>query len=167
MKKNVSVLIHFPSIPHPPPPVGKEMIEMYFDFRLFRLWKTRQHSKMLEYDDLLWHCSPLTFVRLLAVYLITDSLWWRLSLRGPGRERSVEEVDDRLQVVLLTEEASILCSQTKCSSNYCQEVNCIFPPIHFHCLNQMPLLTENLWGREGKREKLRDHPLASVSRDTK
>uniref|UniRef100_A0A8C8HGG7 DUF4347 domain-containing protein n=1 Tax=Oncorhynchus tshawytscha TaxID=74940 RepID=A0A8C8HGG7_ONCTS len=32
---------------------GKEMIEMYFDFRLFRLWKTRQHSKMLEYDDLL------------------------------------------------------------------------------------------------------------------
>ncbi|XP_028980253.1 NMDA receptor synaptonuclear signaling and neuronal migration factor isoform X11 [Esox lucius] len=32
---------------------GKEMIEMYFDFRLFRLWKTRQHSKMLDYDDLL------------------------------------------------------------------------------------------------------------------
>uniref|UniRef100_A0A673X4N3 NMDA receptor synaptonuclear signaling and neuronal migration factor b n=1 Tax=Salmo trutta TaxID=8032 RepID=A0A673X4N3_SALTR len=32
---------------------GKEMIEMYFDFRLFRLWKTRQHSKMLEYNDLL------------------------------------------------------------------------------------------------------------------
>ncbi|XP_026199418.1 NMDA receptor synaptonuclear signaling and neuronal migration factor isoform X2 [Anabas testudineus] len=32
---------------------GKEMIEMYFDFRLFRLWKTRQHSKLLDYDDLL------------------------------------------------------------------------------------------------------------------
>uniref|UniRef100_A0A3Q3E064 NMDA receptor synaptonuclear signaling and neuronal migration factor b n=1 Tax=Labrus bergylta TaxID=56723 RepID=A0A3Q3E064_9LABR len=32
---------------------GKEMIEMYFDFRLFRLWKSRQHSKMLDYDDLL------------------------------------------------------------------------------------------------------------------
>ncbi|XP_051960965.1 NMDA receptor synaptonuclear signaling and neuronal migration factor [Xyrauchen texanus] len=30
---------------------GKEMIEMYFDFRLFRLWKTRQHSK-LDYEDL-------------------------------------------------------------------------------------------------------------------
>uniref|UniRef100_A0A8C9VSL9 NMDA receptor synaptonuclear signaling and neuronal migration factor n=1 Tax=Scleropages formosus TaxID=113540 RepID=A0A8C9VSL9_SCLFO len=32
---------------------GKEMIETYFDFRLFRLWKTRQHSKLLDYDDLL------------------------------------------------------------------------------------------------------------------
>ncbi|XP_063051982.1 NMDA receptor synaptonuclear signaling and neuronal migration factor-like [Engraulis encrasicolus] len=32
---------------------GKEMIELYFDFRLFRLWKTRQHSKLLDYDDLL------------------------------------------------------------------------------------------------------------------
>ncbi|XP_077376841.1 NMDA receptor synaptonuclear signaling and neuronal migration factor isoform X2 [Festucalex cinctus] len=32
---------------------GKEMIEMYFNFRLFRLWKSRQHSKMLDYDDLL------------------------------------------------------------------------------------------------------------------
>uniref|UniRef100_A0A673I1F8 NMDA receptor synaptonuclear signaling and neuronal migration factor-like n=1 Tax=Sinocyclocheilus rhinocerous TaxID=307959 RepID=A0A673I1F8_9TELE len=31
---------------------GKEMIEMYFDFRLFRLWKTRQHSKLLDYEDL-------------------------------------------------------------------------------------------------------------------
>ncbi|KAK1791994.1 hypothetical protein P4O66_001779 [Electrophorus voltai] len=32
---------------------GKEMIELYFDFRLFRLWKSRQHSKLLDYDDLL------------------------------------------------------------------------------------------------------------------
>ncbi|KAJ8339425.1 hypothetical protein SKAU_G00362110 [Synaphobranchus kaupii] len=32
---------------------GKEMIEMYFDFRLFRLWKTRQHSKLFDFDDLL------------------------------------------------------------------------------------------------------------------
>nr|XP_043882601.1 NMDA receptor synaptonuclear signaling and neuronal migration factor isoform X1 [Solea senegalensis] len=32
---------------------GKEMIETYFDFRLFRLWKSRQHSKLLDYDDLL------------------------------------------------------------------------------------------------------------------
>ncbi|XP_014878226.1 NMDA receptor synaptonuclear signaling and neuronal migration factor-like, partial [Poecilia latipinna] len=32
---------------------GKEMIEMYFDFRLYRLWKSRQHSKLLDYDDLL------------------------------------------------------------------------------------------------------------------
>ncbi|XP_042344923.1 NMDA receptor synaptonuclear signaling and neuronal migration factor [Plectropomus leopardus] len=32
---------------------GKEMIEMYFDFRLFRLWKSRQHSKLLDYKDLL------------------------------------------------------------------------------------------------------------------
>ncbi|KAJ8413817.1 hypothetical protein AAFF_G00064150 [Aldrovandia affinis] len=32
---------------------GKEMIELYFDFRLFRLWKARQHSKMLDYDELL------------------------------------------------------------------------------------------------------------------
>ncbi|XP_061118092.1 NMDA receptor synaptonuclear signaling and neuronal migration factor [Conger conger] len=31
---------------------GKEMIEMYFDFRLFRLWKTRQHSKLFDFDDL-------------------------------------------------------------------------------------------------------------------
>lgn len=33
---------------------GKEMIELYFDFRLYRLWKTRQHSKLLDYEDLLW-----------------------------------------------------------------------------------------------------------------
>uniref|UniRef100_A0A671VDE5 NMDA receptor synaptonuclear signaling and neuronal migration factor b n=1 Tax=Sparus aurata TaxID=8175 RepID=A0A671VDE5_SPAAU len=32
---------------------GKEMIEMYFDFRLFRLWKSRQHSKLLDYDNIL------------------------------------------------------------------------------------------------------------------
>ncbi|XP_068020339.1 NMDA receptor synaptonuclear signaling and neuronal migration factor isoform X2 [Melanerpes formicivorus] len=32
---------------------GKQMIETYFDFRLFRLWKTRQHSKLLDYDDIL------------------------------------------------------------------------------------------------------------------
>ncbi|XP_048852220.1 NMDA receptor synaptonuclear signaling and neuronal migration factor-like [Brienomyrus brachyistius] len=32
---------------------GKEMIEIYFDFRLFRLWKARQHSKLLDYDDLM------------------------------------------------------------------------------------------------------------------
>ncbi|XP_031711315.1 NMDA receptor synaptonuclear signaling and neuronal migration factor isoform X7 [Anarrhichthys ocellatus] len=32
---------------------GKEMIEMYFDFRLYRLWKTRQHSKLLEYEEFL------------------------------------------------------------------------------------------------------------------
>ena len=33
---------------------GKEMIELYFDFRLYRLWKTRQHSKLLDYEDFLW-----------------------------------------------------------------------------------------------------------------
>ncbi|XP_035235742.1 NMDA receptor synaptonuclear signaling and neuronal migration factor-like isoform X2 [Anguilla anguilla] len=32
---------------------GKEMIEIYFDFRLFRLWKARQHSKLLDYIDVL------------------------------------------------------------------------------------------------------------------
>ncbi|MBN3299345.1 NSMF factor, partial [Amia calva] len=32
---------------------GKEMIETYFDFRLYRLWKARQHSKLLDYDDIL------------------------------------------------------------------------------------------------------------------
>lgn len=37
---------------------GKEMIEMYFDFRLYRLWKTRQHSKLLDYEDLLWPRVP-------------------------------------------------------------------------------------------------------------
>lgn len=36
-------------------PAGKEMIELYFDFRLYRLWKTRQHSKLLDYEDFLWH----------------------------------------------------------------------------------------------------------------
>lgn len=30
------------------------MIEAYFDFRLYRLWKTRQHSKLLDYEDFLW-----------------------------------------------------------------------------------------------------------------
>ncbi|KAM5146695.1 NMDA receptor synaptonuclear signaling and neuronal migration factor [Mantella aurantiaca] len=32
---------------------GKQLIESYFDFRLYRLWKTRQHSKLLDYDDIL------------------------------------------------------------------------------------------------------------------
>ncbi|XP_072227902.1 NMDA receptor synaptonuclear signaling and neuronal migration factor [Leuresthes tenuis] len=32
---------------------GKEVIELYFDFRLYRLWKTRQHSKLLDYEDFL------------------------------------------------------------------------------------------------------------------
>lgn len=36
---------------------GKEMIELYFDFRLYRLWKTRQHSKLLDYEDFLWRRS--------------------------------------------------------------------------------------------------------------
>lgn len=34
------------------------MIEMYFDFRLYRLWKTRQHSKLLDYEDFLWQRNP-------------------------------------------------------------------------------------------------------------
>jgi hypothetical protein len=29
------------------------MIETYFDFRLYRLWKSRQHSKLLDFDDVL------------------------------------------------------------------------------------------------------------------
>lgn len=32
---------------------AEQMIETYFDFRLYRLWKTRQHSKLLDYDDIL------------------------------------------------------------------------------------------------------------------
>ncbi|KAM4527228.1 NMDA receptor synaptonuclear signaling and neuronal migration factor [Odontesthes bonariensis] len=32
---------------------GKEVIELYFDFRLYRLWKTRQHSKLLDYEEFL------------------------------------------------------------------------------------------------------------------
>ncbi|MGH0182824.1 UNVERIFIED_CONTAM: hypothetical protein FKN15_010088 [Acipenser sinensis] len=32
---------------------GKQVIETYFDFRLYRLWKTHQHSKLLDYDDIL------------------------------------------------------------------------------------------------------------------
>ncbi|ELV13110.1 Nasal embryonic luteinizing hormone-releasing hormone factor, partial [Tupaia chinensis] len=32
---------------------GKQMIETYFDFRLYRLWKSRQHSKLLGFDDVL------------------------------------------------------------------------------------------------------------------
>ncbi|KAF3848927.1 hypothetical protein F7725_015424 [Dissostichus mawsoni] len=32
---------------------GKELIELYFDFRLYRLWKTRQHSKHLDYEEFL------------------------------------------------------------------------------------------------------------------
>ncbi|XP_053329790.1 NMDA receptor synaptonuclear signaling and neuronal migration factor [Spea bombifrons] len=32
---------------------GKQLIETYFDFRLYRLWKARQHSKLLDYDDIL------------------------------------------------------------------------------------------------------------------
>eukprot|EP00069_Balaena_mysticetus_P021845 bmy_13890T0 len=32
---------------------GKQMIETYFDFRLYRLWKSRQHSKLLAFEDVL------------------------------------------------------------------------------------------------------------------
>ncbi|XP_063100396.1 NMDA receptor synaptonuclear signaling and neuronal migration factor-like [Cavia porcellus] len=32
---------------------GKQMIETYFDFRLYRLWKSRQHSKLLDLDEVL------------------------------------------------------------------------------------------------------------------
>ncbi|XP_075415857.1 NMDA receptor synaptonuclear signaling and neuronal migration factor isoform X6 [Tenrec ecaudatus] len=32
---------------------GKQMIETYFDFRLYRLWKSRQHSKLLDFDGVL------------------------------------------------------------------------------------------------------------------
>ncbi|KAM5300358.1 NMDA receptor synaptonuclear signaling and neuronal migration factor isoform 3-T3 [Ctenodactylus gundi] len=32
---------------------GKQMIETYFDFRLYRLWKSRQHSKLLDLDGVL------------------------------------------------------------------------------------------------------------------
>ncbi|MGH0182823.1 UNVERIFIED_CONTAM: hypothetical protein FKN15_010087 [Acipenser sinensis] len=31
----------------------KAVVETYFDFRLYRLWKTHQHSKLLDYDDIL------------------------------------------------------------------------------------------------------------------
>ena len=36
-----------------PPASGKQMIETYFDFRLYRLWKSRQHSKLLAFEDVL------------------------------------------------------------------------------------------------------------------
>ena len=36
-----------------PPASGKQMIETYFDFRLYRLWKSRQHSKLLDFEDVL------------------------------------------------------------------------------------------------------------------
>ena len=36
-----------------PPTSGKQMIETYFDFRLYRLWKSRQHSKLLDFEDVL------------------------------------------------------------------------------------------------------------------
>lgn len=43
-----------PPLPEPrPPPAGKQMIETYFDFRLYRLWKSRQHSKLLDFEDVL------------------------------------------------------------------------------------------------------------------
>jgi len=29
------------------------MIETYFDFRLYRLWKSRQHSKLLDFEDVM------------------------------------------------------------------------------------------------------------------
>ncbi|XP_049637937.1 NMDA receptor synaptonuclear signaling and neuronal migration factor isoform X2 [Suncus etruscus] len=32
---------------------GKQMIETYFDFRMYRLWKSRQHSKLLDLEDVL------------------------------------------------------------------------------------------------------------------
>lgn len=34
-------------------PPGKQMIETYFDFRMYRLWKSRQHSKLLDLEDVL------------------------------------------------------------------------------------------------------------------
>lgn len=56
-------------------PAGKEMIEMYFDFRLFRLWKSRQHSKLLDYDGLLWRRLPC--VGLFAGNLTSEpNVWW-------------------------------------------------------------------------------------------
>lgn len=39
--------------PRPSPAPGKQMIETYFDFRLYRLWKSRQHSKLLDLEDVL------------------------------------------------------------------------------------------------------------------
>ncbi|XP_013922129.1 PREDICTED: NMDA receptor synaptonuclear signaling and neuronal migration factor [Thamnophis sirtalis] len=48
-EKVASLLLDFPSFPL----AGKEMIETYFDFRLYRVWKTRQHSKLFDYDDIL------------------------------------------------------------------------------------------------------------------
>nr|XP_019612259.1 PREDICTED: NMDA receptor synaptonuclear signaling and neuronal migration factor [Rhinolophus sinicus] len=43
-----------PPCPEPrPSSPGKQMIETYFDFRLYRLWKSRQHSKLLDFEDVL------------------------------------------------------------------------------------------------------------------
>lgn len=32
---------------------GKQMIETYFDFQLYRLWMSHQHSKLLDFEDVL------------------------------------------------------------------------------------------------------------------
>lgn len=78
---------------------GKEMIEMYFDFRLFRLWKSRQHSKLLDYDDLLWHHPVFCWLvgQLLRVwaYLCTVS---RHLVKVEGLLSSPERFLDRLCV---------------------------------------------------------------------
>lgn len=58
------------------------MIEMYFDFRLFRLWKTRQHSKLLDYDDLLW-CHQLLAVIVRQLLYGDRAFGWKALQEAP------------------------------------------------------------------------------------
>lgn len=69
--------------------LGKEMIETYFNFRLFRLWKSRQHSKMLEYDDLLWWRSSI-FWLVGQLFRTWASVLWRRLRNGPRSSSEVE-----------------------------------------------------------------------------
>ncbi|KAJ4926250.1 hypothetical protein JOQ06_008431, partial [Pogonophryne albipinna] len=68
---------------------GKELIELYFDFRLYRLWKTRQHSKLLDYEEFFARPDKCKHSYLLS------------SWRGLGEEEDVkagriEEAEDKL-----------------------------------------------------------------------
>lgn len=92
---------------------GKEMIEMYFDFRLYRLWKTRQHSKLLDYEDFLWHkrswineatepSSAMTNLLKLIQWLLLDPsaqyktcIYWGIGLEEEDEEeRQEKEAED-------------------------------------------------------------------------
>ena len=160
------------------------MIETYFDFRLFRLWKTRQHSKLHDYDELLW-CVWLCLAESLlwrgsSLWCFLKPFWWWWHflpwLRGRGGEGGVFK---ETRTANWRSELQLACCPLSSADGMERReekereretgrrtnggvdrkrdsLKVLFPPrLYIHFYSQLQAYIVAEWGRQGEREERR------------